>query len=72
MAAGSNVVAVDLSDVSFIDSSSLAVLAHFSRKMQGRDVRLIVTSASPIAMRVLELTGVAVLLDASTVGGNSP
>jgi anti-anti-sigma factor len=62
LATGATVVEVDLSEVSFIDSSTLSVLAGVYRELQARDGRLVLAAASPIVTRVLDITGMSILL----------
>ena len=54
---GSEVVMVDLSEVSFIDSSGLGALVGAEKEMRGagHELRLVVTQ--PQITRLLELTG---------------
>lgn len=54
---GAKVVIVDMSDVSFIDSTGLGVLvsAEIEMREEGIDLRLVVTR--PQITRLLELTG---------------
>jgi anti-sigma B factor antagonist len=54
---GQGTVIVDLSDVSFIDSTGLGVLVGIEKQMRenGHDLRLVVTQ--PQITRLLELTG---------------
>ena len=54
---GSEIVMVDLSEVSFIDSSGLGALVGAEKEMRGagHELRLVVTQ--PQIMRLLELTG---------------
>jgi anti-sigma B factor antagonist len=70
LAVDTGVINVDLSDVEFIDSSALNVVAQAYRKLRGRDGRLVVTGASPVATRVLEITGLAPFLLPPTVPGD--
>lgn len=54
---GTSLVIVDLSDVSFVDSTGLNVLFTCRRMLDGRDIalRVVVPEASPIR-RVFEIT----------------
>jgi anti-sigma B factor antagonist len=54
---GPEVIMVDLSEVSFIDSTGLGVLVGAEKEMRqaGQDLRLVVTQ--PQITRLLELTG---------------
>jgi anti-sigma B factor antagonist len=48
---------VDLSGVSFMDSSGLRVLARMAAEMAGNGHRLACTGLSPAVERLLEITG---------------
>lgn len=61
-AAGWAEVAVDLSEVTFIDSTAIHVLVDTQRRVAMRGADLWILDASDIVMRVLELTGVEELL----------
>jgi anti-anti-sigma factor len=56
-----DVIVVDLSAVSFIDSSGIRVLITAARR-SSRDNRLVLQSPSATVLRVLHLAGVASLL----------
>lgn len=51
-------VVLDLSGVSFVDSSGLAVLLMGARRWGASEARMLVRSASPTVQRLLDLTGV--------------
>jgi anti-sigma B factor antagonist len=57
IAAGTRLILVDLSDVKFIDSSGLRVLARASRAMEARDGALFIQGARGATLRVLEVCG---------------
>ena len=60
---GAAVIVVDLTAVTFLDSSALGALVGALRRLRERDGRLrIVTPASPAA-RIFELTGLDAVLD---------
>ena len=48
---------VDLSAVTFLDSSGLNALVAARRSLEGTDVSLVLLNPSPICRRVLEVTG---------------
>lgn len=52
-------VVLDLSGLSFIDSSGLAVLIAAARAAESDGGAFAVRAVSPVALRVLELSGVA-------------
>jgi anti-sigma B factor antagonist len=54
---GARLMTLDLSDVSFLDSSGLRSVVHASHRMTERGGRLAVAGLSGAAQRVLELTG---------------
>ena len=62
-------VAVDLTEVPFIESSGIAVLIaeHKRRVASGR--QLVITGSSPLTLRVFELTGVDQVLN---LDGDAP
>ena len=53
---------VDLTDVSFLDSSGIAVLAAALKSQRSRDAALVVTNPQPIVQRALELVGLGTLI----------
>lgn len=55
-------VEVDLTDVSFIDSSGLAVLIKARQRVVDSGGSLVVSGASPAAMRLFEIAGVSTYL----------
>jgi len=59
---GAHVVALDLSSVSFIDSTGLSVIVHAWRRLGADGRNLVVTAASEPVTRVMTTTGVAELL----------
>lgn len=61
---GASAVELDLSGVTFIDSSGLGALVRLRSEAVGRDVRLELTKVPAKVSRILELTGLAgVFLD---------
>lgn len=53
---------VDLTDVSFLDSSGIAVLASALKAQRARNAVLVVTNPQPIVQRALELVGLGILI----------
>jgi anti-sigma B factor antagonist len=51
-------VVLDLSGITFVDSSGLAVLLMGARRWDGDDRRLVVRNPSGVVSRVVDLTGV--------------
>jgi anti-sigma B factor antagonist len=60
---GGGDVNVDLSAVTFIDSTALSVLVHVHTESAAAGGRLIVTNPSPVVVRILHLAGLFTLLD---------
>jgi anti-sigma B factor antagonist len=56
-------VLVDLADVSFIDSSGLAVLVHAHHQLDGTGRRIVIARSSRTVTRALELAGLRALFD---------
>jgi anti-sigma B factor antagonist len=56
-------VAVDLSSLSFIDSTGLGDITRIHRQLEAQDRRLILRSPTPVVLRVLEITGLTSNLD---------
>ncbi len=56
-------VTVDLSAVTFIDSTALAVLVHVHQEVAASGARLIVADPSPVVVRIMHLAGLFALLD---------
>ena len=54
---GAELVLVDTSEVTFIDSAGLQCLNMASKEFEGHGGRLVVDRASPAVERLLELTG---------------
>lgn len=48
---------VDLSGLSFIDSSAISELLRIKRELETREVRFVLTDPSDAVFRVLEITG---------------
>jgi anti-sigma B factor antagonist len=65
---GADTVVVDLSEISFIDSTALGVLVQESRRLEGRGHSLVLVTNDPRTRRVLEVTGLdRVLLTYATL-----
>jgi anti-anti-sigma factor len=62
-AASSAEVALDLSAVTFIDSSGLAMIVESHQRLAAEGRRLVITRRSDIVQRLFDLTGVASRLD---------
>jgi anti-sigma B factor antagonist len=56
-AVGADTVLVDLSEVSFVDSTALAVLVRESKRLEGRGQSLVLVTNDPRTRRVVEVTG---------------
>ena len=56
-ATGADTVVVDLSRISFIDSSALGVLVQETRRLEGRGDRLALVTNDPRTLRVFEVSG---------------
>jgi anti-anti-sigma factor len=54
---GAGTVLVDLSEISFIDSSALEVLVRESKRLEGRGHSLVLVTNDPRTRRILEVTG---------------
>lgn len=54
---GGRIVRVDLSDVTFLDSSGIALLARYGQELAGGGGRLQVAATSYQVRRVLEIAG---------------
>ena len=52
-----SLVEVDLSGATFLDAHALSVLTAVRRRLAGRHARLVLRDPSPVALRLLELTG---------------
>jgi len=70
------VVAVDLTDVPFVESSGIGVLVAEHKRRVATGGQLVITGSSPLALRVFELTGVDRVLnldgDAPAADAESP
>jgi anti-sigma B factor antagonist len=60
---GGSDVAVDLSAVTFIDSTALAVLVHACAEAAVAGTRMVVINPSPVVLRILQLSGLLTMLD---------
>jgi anti-sigma B factor antagonist len=54
---GATLVVLDLSDVTFLDSSGLRTIVRGATALEDHGGRLVVDGASPAVSRVLEVTG---------------
>ena len=61
--AGRDRVVVDLTDTTFIDSSSLGVLISAHRRLHTRGGRLIVACSAPAVMNTFKITGLDSVLE---------
>jgi anti-sigma B factor antagonist len=59
---------LNLAELSFIDSSGLAVLLHIRRLLQSFDRSLVLGSPSQVVKRVLEITGLEAVFEVDTTG----
>ncbi|MFP5319830.1 MAG: STAS domain-containing protein [Acidimicrobiia bacterium] len=59
---GAMSVVIDLSDLTFIDTSGLSVLARAASRMHGRGRRMVLRSPSQSVRRSLEITGLGIIL----------
>jgi anti-anti-sigma factor len=62
LAAEPDDLVIDLGDVSFLDSSGIAVLASALKAQRSRQAGLAVTNPQPIVAKALELVGLADLI----------
>src|SRR4051812_32656061 len=53
---------VDLSDVSFVDSTGLGVLLFVQRRMEASGGRIVTVCGDPLVRRIFEVTGVMSVL----------
>jgi anti-anti-sigma factor len=65
-ASGWRHVVLDLSGVTFLDSSGLQVLATHHRRATGAALRFSIADASPPVLQVLSLTGLDQVLDCTS------
>jgi anti-sigma B factor antagonist len=56
-AVGADNVIVDLSEISFIDSTALGVLVQETKRLEGRGHSLVLVTNDPRTLRVFEVTG---------------
>jgi anti-anti-sigma factor len=54
-----SVVAIDLSEVSFLDSSGLRVIVAAQQELEGNGVGLVISNPSDSVRRVLEISGLS-------------
>ena len=64
--AGGRLLILDLSEVSFLDSSGLRAVVRAKKLLAERDGRLAITGLSGAAQRILELAGLLDYLGASS------
>jgi len=57
------VVALDLSDLSFIDATGLAAIIAFERQLRDEERTLMLSHPNPMMKRVLDATGLTWLLE---------
>lgn len=60
---GAETVVIDLSAVTFLDSSALGALVGVLRRLRERDGRLLIVPPDNAAARIFELTGLDAVLD---------
>ena len=61
--AGVSTVTLDLADLAFIDSSGLGVIVGTLKRLRERDGNLVLRSPSRATSKVLDITGLARILD---------
>jgi len=71
-ASGPGAVVVDLSDVTFVDTRSVGVIAAAHERLGFGSVGLTIRAPSPVARRLLELVGLTRLIEAEGPSGPSP
>jgi len=69
---GPDEVIIDLSALSFLDSSGIAVLVTGQQELTTQDRRLAVRGARPHAMKVFEIAGLIDFLGVETAPEESP
>jgi anti-sigma B factor antagonist len=57
IALGATLVAVDLSEASFVDSTALAVMLRVHERLEGRGGRLVIVTDDRRFLRMLEISG---------------
>ncbi|MCA1841357.1 MAG: STAS domain-containing protein [Actinobacteria bacterium] len=72
-------IEVDMSQVSFIDSSGIAMLVDLKKKIEAAKGKLRVVSPSPFVQKVFRVTGLSEVIeismtldDSSEAGGSAP
>jgi anti-anti-sigma factor len=65
-------IVLDLQDLTFIDSSGLLAVLEARRRAMSNGHRLLLSGASPVARRLIELTGTQSLLDEQGVPDSPP
>ncbi len=71
-AGGAGAVVVDLSDVTFVDTRSVGVIAAAYERLGFCSVGLTIRAPSPVARRLLELVGLTRLIEHEGPSGPSP
>ena len=67
-AVGADTVVIDLSEISFIDSTALGALVQEAKRLEGRGDSLVLVTNDPRTRQVLEVTGLdRVLLTYATL-----
>jgi anti-sigma B factor antagonist len=66
-AVGADTVVIDLSEISFIDSTALGVLVQETKRLEGRGDSLVFVTNDPRTQRVLEVTGLDRVLTYATL-----
>lgn len=56
-------IALDMMDLTFLDASGLSVVAYFAKLMESRGGRLTLKDPPPIVYKVLDIGGLATLVD---------
>lgn len=64
-ASGLKKLVLDLSNVSFIDSSGLGVILGRYKKLQNIGGKIVIIGASPTVKRILELSGIMRIIEVS-------
>ena len=71
-AGGPGAVVIDLSDVTFLDTRSVGVIAAAHEQLGFCSVGLTIRAPSPVARRLLELVGLTRLIEDEGSSGPSP
>jgi anti-sigma B factor antagonist len=65
---GQQVVVLDLAELSFVDATGIAAVIAFERQLREQERVLVLCNAQPVVRRVLDLTGLTWLLEATPRG----